>query len=214
MRSMQSELTILKAELSKERQARTQEVSELQREVRTLRGQLEQALRDLSAANDRVSCALTSETALRGRSMEMLRKEVADAIQLSAEVHHLKTIQATHFGKLATELKTERSERQAAQQSFDAMLGAEVQTRVEESTSLAQCLAQQQKLAEDNLKVDREAFNSLLKDVRTAGELLNLIQEGGSPAEALTATPASPLNETDLMSLSTQDKTSRPQTTN
>merc|ERR1740139_562187 len=137
MKSMQAELQNVKADLATEKQRRTQEVGELQREVRTLRGQLEQALRDLNSANERVSCALTSETALRGRALEMLRKEVADAIQLSGEVHHLKTIQATHFGKLPTELKTERSERESTQQTFDAMLGAEVQTRTEENTLIA-----------------------------------------------------------------------------
>lgn len=105
---------------------RTAEVGDLQREVRTLRGQLESALKDLTSANDRVTTALTAETSLRGRALEMLRREVADAIQLASEVHHLKTIQATHFGKLATELKTERHERQAGQQALDALLSSEV----------------------------------------------------------------------------------------
>merc|ERR1719401_2488759 len=158
MKSMQGELLQLKAELHTEKTRRTSEVGELQREVRTLRGQLEQALKDLSAANDRVTHALTSETSLRGRALEMLRKEVADAIHLSSEVHHLKTIQATQFGKLATELKTERHERQAGQQALDALLSAEVQTRTEESEAHSQQLASFRQHWEDTVRKDRENY--------------------------------------------------------
>lgn len=202
IKSMQAEIADLKVDLNTEKARRAQEVGELQREVRTLRGQLEQALRDLNAANERVSCALTSETALRGRALEMLRKEVADAIQLSQEVHHLKTIQATHFGKLTTELKTEKSERVATQQTFDAMLSAEVQTRTEEGQMLAQRLDHQKRVAEENLQMDREAFNALVQDVHAAGDLLNVnLKEAGrrfgiqdfaesSPGGSLSATAA------------------------
>mmetsp|Transcript_9312 Transcript_9312/g.23164 ORF Transcript_9312/g.23164 Transcript_9312/m.23164 type:complete len:240 (+) Transcript_9312:55-774(+) len=172
MKSMQTELNQLKAELHTEKTRRTSEVGELQREVRSLRGHLEQALKDLTAANDRVACALTSETAIRGRALEMLRKEVADAIHLSSEVHHLKTIQATHFGKLATELKTERHERQAGQQALDAMLSAEVQTRTEESEMHANHLNRFRAQWEENLLQDRDNFAALTKDVHAAGQLL------------------------------------------
>mmetsp|Transcript_10131 Transcript_10131/g.28295 ORF Transcript_10131/g.28295 Transcript_10131/m.28295 type:complete len:238 (-) Transcript_10131:344-1057(-) len=172
MKQMQGELNQIKTELHNEKTRRTSEVGELQREVRTLRGQLEQALKDLTAANDRVACALTSETAIRGRALEMLRKEVADAIHLSSEVHHLKTIQATHFGKLATELKTERHERQAGQQTLDAMLSSEVQTRTEECEMLSNQMMAFRTEWDANLREDRLNIAALVKDVNIAGQLL------------------------------------------
>lgn len=172
MRTMQADIKQLKAELQAEKARRTAEVGDLQREVRTLRSKVEQALRDLTSANDRVTSALTSETSLRARSLEMLRKEVADAIQLSSEVHHLKMIQGTHFGKLASELKTERHERQAGQQALDALLTAEVQTRTDEVGMLGKQVFQFRKLWEDNLRADRENYRLLLKDVHAAGQLL------------------------------------------
>lgn len=201
MKSMQAELNQLKYDVQEERHLRAKEVGELQREVRHLRSQLEQALMDLSVANERVTNALTSETSLRGRALEMLRTEVADAIKRASEVEHLKTVQATQFGKLAAELKLERSERQAAQTTLDAMLNAEVQTRTEEGAGHAKDMAQFRRQWEATVMQDRELFALLVKDVQAAGDLLagNVAKETNPRLSAdvqsvTTAAPNSPDN--------------------
>jgi len=172
MKTMQAEINELRSQLHAETQQRTKEVAECRREIIDLQSRLSQQYAEQSMQHQTVSCALTNETALRGKSIEKLRQEVAMAIQRSEEVESLKALQATQFGKLATELKAAKRDRQAADQDLDDRLRAEVSTRTQQCEKVIDDLANHKAVAEANLALDREKMDYLTQNVQLAGELL------------------------------------------
>mmetsp|Transcript_73682 Transcript_73682/g.216200 ORF Transcript_73682/g.216200 Transcript_73682/m.216200 type:complete len:253 (-) Transcript_73682:67-825(-) len=179
MKTMQAELNELRSALHAEQQQRTREVAELRREVIDLQARLSQQYAEQSAQHQTVSCALTNETALRGKAIERLRNEVTTAIERAEEVESLKTLQATQFGKLATELKTQKKERQAAHKDLDDRLRAEIHERKEQCEKINEDLTNHKAVAEANLSLDREKLDYLTNNVQLAGELLtNGLLEG------------------------------------
>mmetsp|Transcript_115909 Transcript_115909/g.374513 ORF Transcript_115909/g.374513 Transcript_115909/m.374513 type:complete len:259 (+) Transcript_115909:92-868(+) len=173
MKTMQAELAELRSALHAEQQQRTREVAELRREVIDLQARLGQQYAEQSMQHQTVSCALTNETALRGKSIEKLRSEVAEAIQRAEEVESLKQLQATQFGKLATELKQAKRERQAGHKDLDDRLRSEVSDRREQADKITEELANQKAVSEANLALDRERMDYLTQNVQMAGQLLS-----------------------------------------
>lgn len=188
MKAMQAELNELRSQLHAEQNQRTREVAELRREVIDLQSRLSQQYAEQSMQHQTVSCALTNETALRGKSIEKLRAEVATAIQRAEEVESLKTLQATQFGKLATELKTQKKERQASEKDLDSRLRGEIADRQEQCNKIIEELTNHKAVSEANLTLDREKMDYLTQNVQMAGELLtNGLLEGLGEQGAATA---------------------------
>uniref|UniRef100_A0A7S1WVY9 Uncharacterized protein n=1 Tax=Alexandrium catenella TaxID=2925 RepID=A0A7S1WVY9_ALECA len=172
MKTMQAELNELRSALHAEQQQRTREVAELRREVIDLQARLSQQYAEQSQQHQTVSCALTNETALRGRALEKLRSEVGHAIERAEEVESLKTLQATQFGKLATELKTQKKERQESHKDLESRLRGEISERKEQCDKIIEDLTNHKAVAEANLTLDREKLDYLTHNVQLAGDLL------------------------------------------
>lgn len=172
MKTMQAELNELRAALHAEQQQRSREVAELRREVIDLQARLSQQYAEQSAQHQTVSCAMTNETALRGKAIDRLRSEVTTAIQRAEEVDTLKTLQATQFGKLATELKTQKKERQEGHKDLENRLRSEISERKEQCERIIEDLTNHKAVAEANLSLDREKLDYLTHNVQLAGDLL------------------------------------------
>mmetsp|Transcript_22740 Transcript_22740/g.52040 ORF Transcript_22740/g.52040 Transcript_22740/m.52040 type:complete len:243 (+) Transcript_22740:111-839(+) len=173
MKTMQAELNELRSSLHAEQQQRTREVAELRREVIDLQSRLSQQYAEQSMQHQTVSCALTNETALRGKSIEKVRAELAEAMRRAEEVESLKTIQATQFGKLAGELKTEKKERLEGQKDLDERIRGEVAERRDQCEKIIDDLSNHKAVAEANLAQDRERMDYLTQNVQMAGQLLS-----------------------------------------
>lgn len=173
MRSMQAELGELRAALQAEQEQRTKEVGELRREVADLRKALDREAAAYNQAYERVHCALISETHLRGKSIEKVRGEVNEAIRQGAEVENLKAQQATQFGKLATELKAEKRERQTGLANLDVRLGAELAERTAECNKLAAGLLEYRQGTESSLFEYRECITQMAANLQRAGMFLS-----------------------------------------
>jgi len=181
MKGMQGELNGLREQLNAEKKQRNFEVCELTREVQELRAALAKQQQQQSENNERVSCALHSETALRGRTIEKLRSEVQDAIHRASEVESMKKLQNAQFNKIHTDFNIERQQRDHSIHDLDARVQAEVSTRTEQCGRLETNLAYLTHVTEINTQHDRERMGHLHINMQRAGQLLSSSQGAIKP---------------------------------
>eukprot|EP00927_Polykrikos_kofoidii_P067440 TRINITY_DN62937_c0_g1_i1.p1 TRINITY_DN62937_c0_g1~~TRINITY_DN62937_c0_g1_i1.p1 ORF type:complete len:317 (+),score=62.10 TRINITY_DN62937_c0_g1_i1:126-953(+) len=172
MKSLQAQLVELRGVVQAEQAQRHQETSQLKNEVADLRDQLHRLQGDHGAFYERVTCAMTSETALRGRAVEKLRDELNEVLAQSVEVRGLKDQMATQFSKLNFELRLEKQERQTGQDDLNSKLTTEIADRVYVAETIETNLATLTKQTQSNTALDREIMTSVAQSVQMAGHLL------------------------------------------
>mmetsp|Transcript_58853 Transcript_58853/g.156685 ORF Transcript_58853/g.156685 Transcript_58853/m.156685 type:complete len:262 (-) Transcript_58853:150-935(-) len=173
MKAIQADLEELKVTLQNEQAQRVTEVFELRRVVLELREQLGKEKSDRITAIDRLTCALTAETGLRGKALDKLREDLSGAVKAVPEIEKVKTHLATSVGKLTNSLDEERRERMRKQDELYSSISNEVHAMTAQCGATARELSQ---LVDDfHATTHRETalFDQLALNVQSAGRLLS-----------------------------------------
>lgn len=181
IQGLQADLKALRAAADAEKEQRSKEVAALQYEMKYLQEALAQEKRNNKNNFERLSVAITSETALRGKQMDKLTDRVEGLSQRQDEFAKTMDGQSKQALKQAGKLDAEVKDRQADVQELTKSLDEKIKERQAACEQISQELLKHAQAANDQMAKHEDQISNMTCNIGLASRMMNF---GCSPASA------------------------------